>query len=44
METSLNSGQYNGNILQGWFIPPATTSYRFYAACDDQCILKLGTT
>jgi hypothetical protein len=44
METSINSGYYYGNILQGWFIPPATTSYRFYMACDDNCILKIGAT
>jgi hypothetical protein len=44
METSLNSGLYHGSILNGWFIPPATTSYRFYISCDDFCILKLGTT
>ena len=44
METSLNSGSYYGNILQGWFIPPATTSYRFYMSCDDLCLLKLGST
>ena len=42
METSLNAGIYYGSVLQGWFIPPATARYRFYMACDEGCILKLG--
>jgi len=33
---------YMTNVFKGWFIPPATTKYRFYQVCDDKCILKLG--
>jgi len=25
-------------------VPPATTRYRFYMSCDDQCWIKLGST
>jgi hypothetical protein len=28
--------------FKGWFIPPKTTNYRFYQACDDHCRLYLG--
>jgi hypothetical protein len=31
------------NVFKGWFIPPATTKYRFYMSCDDHCNLKLGS-
>ena len=44
LETSLSSGYYYGSVLQGWFVPPESTNYRFYMACDDMCILKLGNT
>jgi len=30
------------NKFKGWFIPPKTTNYRFYQACDDYCRLYLG--
>jgi len=30
------------NKFKGWFIPPKTTNYRFYQACDDWCRLYLG--
>jgi hypothetical protein len=26
---------------KGWFIPPETTRYRFYMACDDNCKLLM---
>jgi hypothetical protein len=26
-----------GHHLKGWFIPPASTYYRFYMSCDDYC-------
>lgn len=28
--------------MKGWFIPPATTNYRFYMSCDDYCQLDLA--
>lgn len=37
-------GNYLGNVYKGWFVPPKTTQYRFYMACDDNCLLKLGKT
>lgn len=27
---------------EAWFVPPATTDYRFYMACDDNCWVKLA--
>lgn len=35
-------GTYFGNHLKGWFIPPATTRYRFYQSCDDNCRFYMG--
>ena len=44
-ETPHSYGPDNiGNFYQGWFVPPATTRYRFYAACDDACEVKIGET
>ncbi len=40
----MNLGDYYGQILRGWFVPPVTARYRFYLACDDYCGLKLGAT
>jgi len=37
-------GEYYGQVFKGWFIPPETTEYRFYMACDDHCKLRLGET
>jgi hypothetical protein len=34
---------YITNRYKGWFIPPATTKYRFYQSCDDRCRLWLGS-
>ena len=42
METPYAEGDKIGNIYKGWFVAPATTNYRFYIACDDYCMLKLG--
>jgi hypothetical protein len=39
-----NEGNHHGNVYKGWFIPPASTNYTFWMACDDYCILKLGKT
>jgi hypothetical protein len=37
-------GIQTGHIMKGWFVPPATTRYRFYVACDDYCNIVLGDT
>lgn len=39
-----NQGDYLGNVFKGWFVPPKTTGYRFYMACDDNCLLRIGKT
>lgn len=41
-ETRFNEGDNTANQFKGWFVPPATTNYRFYMACDDYCELRLG--
>jgi hypothetical protein len=35
---------YYASHYYAWFVPPATTRYRFYVQCDDDCAVKLGTT
>lgn len=42
-ESPQGDGNYNVNLYRGWFLPPATTKYRFYTVCDDDCSLKLAT-
>ena len=37
MEVPINEADYHVNRFKGWFIPPATTRYRFYQTCDDNC-------
>lgn len=32
-----------GNKLYGWFVPPVTTNYVFFIACDDGARLSLST-
>jgi hypothetical protein len=32
----------NGNILNGWFIPPTTTRYKFYLNCGSNCVMRHG--
>jgi len=44
MEVPKDVGSQLANVMKGWFIPPATTRYRFYIACDDMCHLNLGST
>jgi hypothetical protein len=39
-----NKGSYHTNHYYAWFVAPATTRYRFYAVCDDDCAVKLGLT
>jgi hypothetical protein len=41
-ETRYEEGDSITNVFKGWFVPPATTKYRFYMACDDYCELRLG--
>jgi len=42
LSTGWSEGNYLGNVFKGWFIPPETTKYQFWMACDDYCILNLG--
>jgi hypothetical protein len=42
-ESPIDEDNYIVNLYKGWFIPPATTKYRFYMSCDDHCNLKLGS-
>jgi hypothetical protein len=42
-ESPMNVDDHLVNLYKGWFIPPATTKYRFYMSCDDLCNLKLGS-
>jgi len=48
LESHRNVGDWLTHQFKGWFIPPATTRYRFYQSCDDNCRLimadKPGTT
>ena len=45
METlRINDGDWFVNEFRGWFIPPETTKYRFYIACDRYCEFNLGKT
>jgi len=39
-----NVENYHTNHYYAWFVAPATTRYRFYAVCDDDCAVKLGLT
>lgn len=41
-ESRVNMGNYYRATSSAWFIPPATTRYRFYASCDDTCDIKLA--
>jgi len=43
-ESPINEADFLANLYKGWFVPPATTKYRFYTVCDDYCSLKLGLT
>ena len=33
---------YTGNIMNGWFVPPATTRYKFFLSCGSNCIMRIG--
>jgi hypothetical protein len=37
MEVPYYEADYIINQFRGWFIPPATTRYKFYQYCDDNC-------
>jgi len=41
-ETPSNLNDFYGSSLTAFFIPPLTTRYRFYVACDDHCDLTMG--
>ena len=41
-ENPSNLNDFYGSSLTAFFVPPLTTRYRFYAACDDQCDLTMG--
>jgi len=43
-ESMVSRGWRTGHVMKGWFVPPATTRYRFYIACDDYCNIELGDT
>ena len=42
-EDNANEVYNTAKLYRGWFVPPATTNYRFYNSCDDHCALRLGT-
>lgn len=42
MQVPYEQGIRVGSIMEGWFIPPETTAYRFYFACDDYCRLEMN--
>jgi len=45
MEKQYLDGLRNiGSKYRGWFVAPASTNYRFYAACNDRCSLSISTT
>jgi len=41
-EVSRLKEDFYGNNLRGYFVPPLTTRYRFYMACDDHCLLDFA--
>ena len=43
LETSSNLGDNYGQRIRGYLIPPATGTYRFWIASDDQSTLMLST-
>jgi hypothetical protein len=40
---NVNGDNYFGGRMYGWFVPPVTTNYVFYLACDDGGRLSLST-
>jgi len=42
MQVPYYQGDKLGSIMEGWFMPPETTSYRFYMACDDYCKFEMN--
>jgi hypothetical protein len=42
METPYGETDFIVNQFKGWFIPPATTRYKFYQYCDDWCRINLS--
>lgn len=44
MESPINIGDRILHEFKGWFVPPATTRYRFFMSCDDHCFLNMSLT
>ena len=44
MQNPFSYGDSHGSTYKGWFVAPATTNYRFYITCDENCKLSLGNT
>lgn len=42
LESVPNFGDRYAQGYYGWFIPPETTRYRFYIACDDVCEFNIN--
>ena len=42
METPYSLDNRMEQIFKGWFIPPATTRYKFYQTCDNYCRIYLS--
>jgi len=42
METERSISDTLGNVMQAWFVPPATGKYKFYTTCDDACTLDIS--
>lgn len=38
-DAPFNIGDYYGQRIRGWFLPPQNGDYTFYSSCDDDCEL-----
>ena len=43
-EVPYTQADYMGNLLQSWFVAPATARYRFYMSCDATCEFWMSET
>jgi hypothetical protein len=41
LEAPNGVGDRLGHKFKGWFVAPLATNYKFYMACDDDCIFKM---
>ena len=39
-----DNGDSHNSAFKAWFVAPATTRYRFYQTCDDNCNFAMDTT